>query len=139
MLILKLRVMQFFILLQMLEIFMITSRYFLSLKSFSQTKSTSLLSVPLHWNIVKYFPSFSSSPHNPHFLSFFSAAAIVNYPLTRHDYVLDIRLYRRALRGDICWLVNKRFFNVFLKAKLLQIQIANLFFLKHISSIRLKT
>ena len=50
---------------------MMISRYFSSLKSFSQAINTSLLSVPLHWYIVKYLPSVISSPHNPHFFNFY--------------------------------------------------------------------
>jgi hypothetical protein len=56
---------------QIPAIFIMISRYFSSLKSFSQAISTSLVSVPLHRYIVKYVPSLISSPHNPHFFNFF--------------------------------------------------------------------
>jgi len=55
---------------QIPEIFIMISRYFSSLKSFAQTINTSLLSVPLHWYIVKYWSSLISSPHKPHCFNF---------------------------------------------------------------------
>ena len=54
---------------QIPEIFIMISRYFSSLKSFSHATSTSLLSVPLHRYIVKYLPSLISTPHKPHFFN----------------------------------------------------------------------
>ena len=67
------------------EIFIMISRYFSSLKYFSQASNTRLLSFSVHLYIVKYLPSLISSPYNPHFFNFYPCIAFCRFSFSDYE------------------------------------------------------